>query len=200
MPLFIDRLPFQHRAIQRGSQRRLAWYALLPAIIADPALRAPPRGALCRPWKFDSGCALDSCAWRFHLENAGLDVDAPEALDAAEATIRVANDATEKLPIRQASLWLVSNIPVLRPTPYRLNLDPGVPFFNRSPRRAGDIFPLIGMQTFLRAGLQVHLDFGAGTVSVWTPGPWHRSLSLLIRQFPSRYGTIPFEQLCQAWG
>jgi hypothetical protein len=168
-------------------------------ILTDTEVQEPPGEAPCRPWKFDSGCALDACAWRFHLEGAALDPSEPERLQPQTAKVRVANDAVEELPIRQVSLWLVSNIPALRQAPYALTLSPGVAFYDRSPRRPADLFPLIGMGTFRRARLKVHLDFEAATISVWTPGPWHRRLSLLAQRLPERFATIPFERLCERW-
>jgi hypothetical protein len=110
--------------------------------------------------------------------------------------VRAANDTTEELPIRLASVWLVSNIPALRRTPYPLFLKPGLPFYDRSPRRTEDLFPLIGVRACRRAGLTVKIDFAAATLSVWTPGHWYRGFSLLMRRMPGRFATIPYEQLC----
>jgi hypothetical protein len=199
VPLFIDRLPFQYREVRSAGRDWLAWYALLPIILTDSDLQNPRGGGPCRPWKFDSGCAPDTCAWRFHLEGAGLDLTDQDRLDPEQTAIRAANDTAEELPIRRASLWLVSNIPALRNTPYRLVLDPGVPFYDRSPRRTVGLYPLIGMNTFRRARLKVHLDFDAATISVWTPGPWHNGSSLFLRRLPRGFATIPFDRLCQGW-
>jgi hypothetical protein len=199
VPLFIDRLPFQHREVRSAGRRWRAWYALLPVILTDLELQEPPREAGCRPWKFDSGCAPDACAWRFHLEGGGLDLTDPDHLRPQPVAIRAANDTAEELPIRRASLWLVSNIPALRPHPHQLFPAPGVPYYDRSPRRTTGLYPLIGMRTFRRARLKVHLDFEAATISVWTPGAWHRGLSLFLRRLPGRFATVPFDQLCEEW-
>jgi hypothetical protein len=198
VPLFIDRLPFQYREVRSAGRRWRAWYALLPVILADPEPHEPPRGAWCRPWKFDSGCAPDTCAWRFHLEG-GLILTNPDRFYPQPIAIRTSNDTAEELPVRRASLWLVSNIPALRHTPCLLPLYPGVSFYDRPPRRTTGLYPLIGMRTFRRARLKVHLDFEAATISVWTPGAWHRGLSLFLRRLPGRFATVPFDQLCEEW-
>lgn len=135
-------------------------------------------------------------AWRFHLERAGLDLADPRKLHSAKAIARLANDAVEELPIRRASLWLVSNIPALRHSPFPLLLNPGLPFYDRSPRRTTNLFPLVGLGAFRRAGLTVKIDFQAATLSVWTPGPWYRGLSLFFRRLPGGFATIPFDRLC----
>jgi hypothetical protein len=197
VPLFIDRLPLQHREVRSAGRRVAAWYPLLPAILTEQDVREPPADAPCRPWKFDTGCALDTCAWRFHLERAGLDPSDPARLAPQGAKIRVANDVVEEVPIRRASLWLVSNIPTLRHIPFPLFLFPGVPFYDRAPRRTADLFPLVGMSAFRRARLKVKIDFEAATLSVWTPGAWYRGLFLFLRRIPGRFARIPLERLCE---
>jgi hypothetical protein len=112
--------------------------------------------------------------------------------------IRTANYAIESLPIREAGVWLVSNIPSLRDWPYRLSLFPGLPFFDRPPRQTTHLYPLLGMGAFHRARLKIKIDFDAGTLSVWTPGRWHTSVSRFVRRLPDRFATIPPDQLCAA--
>jgi hypothetical protein len=171
----------------------------MPAVVSNPGLPGPPPTAPCRWWKFDSAFALDACAWRFHIERAGLDPFDPDWLDPLRVTIRAANDAVEPLPTREAAVWLVSNIPALRETPYRLALSPGLPFYDRSPRQTTHLYPLLGMGAFHRARLKVTIDFDAGTLSVWTPGPWYRGASQFLRRLPGRFATIPSDQLCAPW-
>jgi hypothetical protein len=120
VPLLIDRLPLSFREVLIGGRRRRIAYALLPAIISDPNLPGPPAGAVSRWWKFDTACTLDACAWRFHLERAGLDPLAPDQADPMQLPIRTANDVAESLPTRRAVVWLMSNIPALRNSPLRL--------------------------------------------------------------------------------
>jgi hypothetical protein len=55
------------------------------------------------------------------------------------------------------------------------------------------------MGAFRRVRLKVKIDFDAGTVSVWPPGPWHRSVSQFVRRLPRGFATIPPDQLCAAW-
>jgi len=154
----------------------------------------PPAASPCRPWKFDSGCAPDACAWRFHLESVGLD---PTRLHPLKSTIRLSNDAVAELPIRPATLWLMSNIPALHHAPYPVELIPGLPFYDRAPRRTANLFPLLGMGALRRAGLTVKIDFKAATLSVWTPAPWHRGLSLFFQRLSNGFATIPFKDICE---
>jgi len=199
VPLFIDRLPLQSRVVSGAAEDRRNWLALLPAIVSQWELREPPRGARPRWWKFDTGCGPDACAWRFHLESAGLDPSDPDQLAPQRRRIRAANDAVQSLPTRWATVWLVSNMLSLHHSPFPLVLRPGLPFYDRSPRRTADIFPLLGMGAFRRARLKVKIDFDAGTLSVWTPGPWYRGVSQFLRRLPGRFATIPPEQLCAPW-
>ncbi len=174
----------------------MAWYPLLPAMLTEAGLPEPPTDAPCRPWKFDTGCAPDAMAWRFHLERAGLDLADPRKLHSAKAIARLANDAVEELPIRRASLWLVSNIPALRQSPFPLLLNPGLPFYARFPRRRTNLFPLVGMSAFRRAGLTVKINFKAATLSVWTPGPWYRGWPVFARRLLDGFARTPFDRLC----
>jgi hypothetical protein len=182
-----------------AGRRWLALSALLPAILTEWDAPGPPRGVPPRWWKFDSGCAPDASAWRFHLESAGLDPSAPARLDPELLSIRAANDAVESLPIRKATVWLVSNIPALRDTPYPLHLSPGLSFYDRAPRRTADLYPLLGMRAFHRARLKVKLDFDAGTVSVWTPGSWSGAATQFLRRLPRGFITLPPDQLSAPW-
>jgi hypothetical protein len=162
-------------------------------------LAAPAADAVPRFWKFDSGCALDANGWRFHITTAGLDPAAGDRLDQQAIRIRVANDATESLPIRFGTVWLVSNIPALRHRPFPVELSPGLPFFDRAPRRTTNLYPLLGMGAFRRARLKVKIDFDAGTLSVWVPGLWYRGLTQFLRRLPGGMATVPPEQLCAPW-
>ena len=73
-------------------------------------------------------------------------------------------------PIREADLWLVSNVAAYRNRPARLPLERGLPFRD-VPVLPDPHYhrPLIGMRALRRAGLRVELDFVADVVSVWTP-------------------------------
>jgi hypothetical protein len=197
--LFIDRLPLYSREILTAGRRRRVLYPLLPAVVSEPSLDAPPPDAPPRWWKFDTACAPDACAWRFHLESAGLYPSPPDRLAPQQITIRTANDTAEELPTRRAAIWLVSNIPSLRRFPFPLDLRPGLPFYDRSPRRTTDLYPLLGMGALHRARLRVQIDFAAETLSVRTPGAWYRGLALSLRRRPGRFATIPADQLCAAW-
>jgi hypothetical protein len=194
MPLFIDRLPLREVPVEYAGKRAITWYPLLPFILTEPGVDIPPNDARCKPWKFDTGNALDASAWRCHLEQASLDHSCRRHPRTVRA--RSANDMTEELPIRKACLWLVSNIPSLRVTPLRLPLYQGLPFYDRTPRRPELVFPLIGVRTLRRAGLKVKIDFKHLTISVWTSGPWYEDFFLSLRRIPSRFSTTSLEALC----
>lgn len=194
MPLFIDRLPLRETVVDYAGRRVVTWYPLLPVTLTEPDAAIPADDAPCRPWKFDSGNALDAVAWRFHLDQAGL---APSArLRSTTVRARAANDAVELLPIRKACLWLVSNIPALRGRPLRLPLYRGLPFYDRAPRRPEVVFPLIGIRTLRRARLKVKIDFDGLTISVWAPGRWYEGLFLWLRRLPGGFTTTPLDELC----
>ena len=74
------------------------------------------------------------------------------------------------VPIRQADLWLVSNLPILAGAMWRMQLFPGIPFHNISALPDPHFHqPLIGLYALRMAGLRVEIDFAADVVSVWTP-------------------------------
>jgi hypothetical protein len=195
VPLFIDRLPLRETVVDYAGREVITWYPLVPIILTEPKLARPPEEALCRPWKLDSGNALDASGWRFHLEQAGLD----SAIRRAPETMRVrsANDAVETLPIRNASLWLVSNIPELRDKPFHLPLYRGLPFFDRVPHRPENVFPLIGVKAMRRARLKVQINFDALTLSVWVPGRWYEGPARWLRRLAGSFRTIPLDELCR---
>ena len=74
------------------------------------------------------------------------------------------------VPVRDVDLWLVSNIPALQATPFRLVLHRGLAFLD-SPALPDPEHqrPLVGIRAMRSAGLRVEIDFAADTVSVWTP-------------------------------
>jgi hypothetical protein len=66
--------------------------------------------------------------------------------------------------------WLVSNLPALQPTPYRITLHRGLPFHDVPTLPDPQLQrPLIGIRALRSARLRVEIDFDADTVSVWTP-------------------------------
>src|SRR5437764_1234319 len=73
---------------------------------------------------------LRAFAWRHHLLSAGLDPDQGRGPGAVAITSSLPGKML--VPIRRADLWLVSNVPALRGSPYPLRLDRGVPFRNIS--------------------------------------------------------------------
>jgi hypothetical protein len=72
--------------------------------------------------------------------------------------------------VRDADWWLVSNLPALHATAYRIFVHPGLPFHD-VPSRPDPEFqrPLIGVRALRAAGLRAEIDFANGWISVWTP-------------------------------
>jgi hypothetical protein len=137
-------------------------------LVTEAGLAAPPSGLPVQEWYFDSGNSGDAFAWRQHLINAGLDPDQQLAPD----RITVTSSLTGRLlvPVRQADLWLLSNLPAQQNSPYRMGMGRGIPFRNVPTLPDPHLNrPLIGMRALRRARLRVEVDAAADTVSVWTP-------------------------------
>ncbi len=170
MPLFLDRFPFHCWMDQTKSPPRELWSVVVPVLVAEQGLPAPLPTVSPQRWVVDTGNRGDAFAWRRHLLTAGLDPAVKRSPRTVSITTAVGGK--QRVPVRLADLWLVSNLPALQGSPWRLVLDPGIPFldvaalpdpeFNR---------PLIGLRTLCRAGLRVELDCAQDTVSVWTPDP-----------------------------
>jgi hypothetical protein len=141
---------------------------VLPVLLSEPGVPVPPPSAAPRLWLFDSGTRGEAFAWRQHLLDAGLD----PTFDLYPRPVIISSSAGGKqaMPIRRALLWLVSNLPTLQNSPYRLELLPGLPFRD-VPQLPDPQFhrPLIGLRPLLRAGLKIELNFAQKTVSVWVP-------------------------------
>jgi hypothetical protein len=95
-------------------------------IPAEPGLPAPPPAVQPQEWVLDTGNTGEAFAWRQHLTAAGLDPDTGRA--GILAITSSLGGKKQFVPIRQADLWLVSNIPALANSPYRLEAFPGIPF------------------------------------------------------------------------
>jgi hypothetical protein len=119
---------------------------------------------------------------------AGLD---PTVGLAGIARSRSAFGAAEHLPIRAATLWLVSNLPSRRAKPFPLPVVAGIAFRDAVAPENESLRPLLGMRVLLRAGVKVQIDCARATVSVWTPGPWYQSLSLELRRLVTGFATVP---------
>jgi hypothetical protein len=170
VPLFIDRQPLTSWTGQTQTPPVMHWSVSLPVLASDPGLPMPPSGAPVVWWFLDTGHAGDAFAWRHHLVAAGLDPDQRQAPVQVALTTSVAGRML--VPIREADLWLVSNVPAFRNSPFRLPLGRGIPFRNVP------LLPdphlnrlLIGMRALHRAHLRLEIDCAGDTVSVWTPDP-----------------------------
>jgi hypothetical protein len=166
MPLFIDRLPFHCWTDFTRTPPLSHWTIVLPIVLTEPMLLNPPSVTSAMDWVLDTGNRGEAFAWRHHLIQAGLDPD--QGRMPLPIIIRtVAGRLT--VPVRDTDLWLVSNVPALRPTPYRIVLHRGLPFHD-VPTRPDPQYqrPLIGVRALRTAGLKVEIDFVNDTISVWT--------------------------------
>jgi hypothetical protein len=170
VPLFLDALPFEFWTDQTRTPPQTHWSVVLPVLVSEPWLTAPPANASLQYWVLDTGNRGAAFAWRKHLLDAGLGPD----LQATLGTIGITTAfGTKKLvPVRRAHLWLVSNLATFQGMPYRMELDPGIAFHD-VPTLPDPRFqrPLLGLRTLRRAGLRADIDFARATVSIWTPDP-----------------------------
>jgi len=167
VPLFIDRLPFHRWTDFTRTPPSSSWTIVLPIVLAEPMLLSPQSGAPVTDWVIDTGNRGEAFAWRHHLIQSGPDPD--QGRMPLPTIIRtVAGRLT--VPVRDADLWLVSNVPDLDPCHYRMVLHRGLPFVD-APSRPDPQYqrPLIGIRALRTAGLRVEIDFASDTVSVWTP-------------------------------
>lgn len=168
MPLFIDRLPFRRWTDATRSPAVQHWSIVLPIVLSESSLPNPPAVTGVEDWALDTGNRGEAFAWRQHLILAGLD---PDANRRPPVNIRTVSGQV-LTPVRDADLWLVSNIPALQATPHRIVLRRGLAFRDM-PHLPDPEFqrPLIGLRALRTAGVRVEIDFARDTDSVWTPDP-----------------------------
>jgi hypothetical protein len=188
MLLFIDRLPLYAWGPWDASSGRRLLSVSVPLIVTNRRA-VPRRGARPQRWAVDTRFTGEAYAWRHHLREAGLD---PDVQDGGSILLTPLGGVPQEFPVRRADLWLVSNIPALRDTPYRIKLASGIAFRNvpSLPNPEGNC-PLLGMRALERAGLKVLMDFAGGTVSVWVPAAWHRAAWLGVRRLVSGWAATP---------
>ncbi len=189
MPLFLDRFPL-HAWIPPASLARLpVWSASVPVIVTDPGLPAPPPRARPQRWAIDTRFSGEAYAWRHHLIEAGLDPDVPRT---GATFLTPIGGSPRPFPLRDADLWLCSNIPGLQDRAWRLELDEGIAVHDAVRLPDPEINrPLLGMRALVGSGLTVELDLARNTLSLWTPGPWYQSLTLSVRRVLSGFSRIP---------
>jgi hypothetical protein len=186
--LFIARLPLFSWFDQTRVQAIRRWSVSLPALPTVPGSKALVGVERPQRWVLDTGFTGDAYAWRTHLVEAGLD---PRAHLAGTLPARSVFGERQDLPVCKAGLWLISNLPALRDAPFYLELSPGILFREGTPPDPEFNRPLLGLRALLRAGLKVQIDFARATVSLWTPGPWYRGLSLGLRRLLTGYAKLP---------
>jgi hypothetical protein len=167
VPLFIDRLPFDCWMDSTRTPPSSHWTIVLPVVLTEPMLLIPPSVTSATDWALDTGNRGEAFAWRHHLIQAGLDPD--QGRMPLPMIIRTVAGRTT-VPVRYAHLWLVSNVPALHSTPYRMVLHRGLPFYDVPTRPDPHLKrPLIGIRALRAAGLKVEIDFANDMISVWTP-------------------------------
>lgn len=75
-------------------------------------------------------------------------------------------------PTTRVKLWLYSNIPELERDPYPVYISPSLPFQDGPlPTHidANYFLPLLGLGPVLRAGLDIRINPGGDSISVWVP-------------------------------
>ena len=188
MPLFLDRLPLYSWVDESHYPVIRRWSVSLPALLTEPKAGPPVVNAQPHRWVFDPGYTGEAFAWRSHLLEAGLNLTTGLA---GSALTRTALGTEERLIVRKAGIWLVSNLPSFRDHPFRVALLPGVAVHDAVVSNAEFHRPLLGMRALLRAGLKVRIDFARATVSVWTPGPWWENLALFARRLGTGFTRLP---------
>jgi hypothetical protein len=168
MLLFIDKLPFHSWIDRTRTPPEIHYSVIVPVFVTDLDTLCPLENAPIQEWALDTGSRGEGFAWRHHFVTAGLDPDAM----LAEKNVAVTSvlGRKESVPMCTATIWLVSNLPAFKGRPFRMEFDPGIPFFN-VPALPDPQFqrPLIGLRAMRRAGLRVEIDCGHDTLSVWTP-------------------------------
>jgi hypothetical protein len=186
--LFIDRLPLYTwtRRTAAGLQRLVA--VSLPLHISEKGRRPPP-GRRPQRWAVDTRFTAEAFAWRSHLLEAGLNPS--EDLNGTQSLAPLGSPP-QLFPLRNADLWLVSNIPHLQQTPWPLPVLQGIAFPEQRSVPDPDVnCPLLGMRALHAAGLRLAIDFRRETVSVWTPGSPLHAFGRFVRRLPAAFAVAP---------
>jgi hypothetical protein len=186
--LFVDRLPLYSWTRRTALSEERLLSACLPFLLSEQG-HSPTPSTWPGRWAVDTRFTGEAYAWRHHLVEAGLD---PDTRRNGFESLTPLGGNRQEFPLRSADLWLVSNIPHLQSTPWRIPLRHGKAFRNR--RSLPDPqtnCPLLGMRALERAGLKIAIDFAQASVSVWTPGPWYRAVARFLRRFPTGFTTVP---------
>src|SRR5262245_25943864 len=101
MPLFIADLPFHRWTDDTRTPPQYHWTIVLPVLLTEPGLTAPPAGAPVQEWAFDTANRGEAFAWRHHLVSAGLDPGSSRL--SASVRIATALGRQEEVPIRSAA-------------------------------------------------------------------------------------------------
>ncbi|MGH7136376.1 MAG: hypothetical protein ACREHD_11590, partial [Pirellulales bacterium] len=116
---------------------------------------------------FDLGFTAHAFAWRWHLEDAGVDLDLWDVPSNSSICSSIDN-RKEPVKICQADIWLPEFPPrndgrverLETEVLYRDQATRPDPQFNR---------PLLGLRCFMSARIRAEIDFVAKITSVWWP-------------------------------
>src|SRR5262249_60699397 len=108
VPLFIDRLPLHCWTDQTRTPPLEYWSVLLPVLVSDSGLPAPPPGAPVQHWAVGTGHNGEAFAWRRHLTAAALDPDVRRGAGHVRAV--VTGGQQPRPAIREADRWRVRNL------------------------------------------------------------------------------------------
>src|SRR4051812_14982753 len=128
MPLFLERLPLHRWTDQTRTPPLDYWSVVFPVLVTERGLHAPPSGTPLQQWVCDTGNSGEAFSWRRHLEAAGLDPDVRRGAGHVRAVVTGGQQL--RLAIREADLWLVSNVAAYHGHPHPLRLDRGVSFID----------------------------------------------------------------------
>ncbi|HEV3085476.1 MAG TPA: hypothetical protein VGY66_37330 [Gemmataceae bacterium] len=170
--LIIDRYPFHCWTDNTRANPVTYWSARLPVYLCDPGMSAPAGDAAKQEWTLDTGNTAEAFAWRDHLRQAGLVLAKDPWLLPHKVSVSsaISGKRKEAARVRQANIWLVSNVPGIAHRLWRIELARGIIFRDVAARPDPELHrPLIGFKALLKARLRVELDFVGKTVSVWAP-------------------------------
>jgi hypothetical protein len=166
VPLLLEHYPL-HRWTDNTRKPPSEHWAVRIPIIPTLAGDQPAPHAQAQEWNLDTGFSGEAFGWRHHLEAAGLD---PDVEQGDPLSLRWSTTGSRILfPVREADLWLVSNVPGV--PPFCLPLDGGIAFRDQRVRTPDPEFhkALVGMRILRRVRFSIMIDCDASTVSISVP-------------------------------
>lgn len=185
MPLLVDRLPLHSWIAPGDPAQQPRWSVSLEVIPSNPGLDQPPVGSKPQRWAIDTRFSGEAYAWRHHLVEAGLD---PDALRSGSVLLTPVGGTPARFPTRDADLWLVSNLPGVKP--WRLELDLGIALRDTDRLPDPEVnCPLLGMGALAPSGLRIAVNFAKSSISVWSSGTWYAHSLRELRRVATGFAT-----------